>query len=221
MDPGPLPARRPRHQCGVTADLGGLAPAVVVIAEHDPLRDADLVVRLRYVASGGDGLGRSLRVTFPSQDQEWTLPVGAAWHNDFVPLRPDPGERAVQLFTILRNLSTRGGGTLVLTGSHHLVTRYTTDSGNAPHPGRVRQVLGEQLWLRDLWEPPASTTPEQRIHRYMANDTRIGDTDMRVVELTGRPGDAFVMHCDTLHAAAPNCHDEPRMMATITLTTSP
>ena len=155
-----------------------------------------------------------LLVTFPSPDQDWTLPAGAAWHNDFVPLRPDTGERAVQLFTILRHLPTRGGGTVVLTGSHHLVTRYTADSGNAPHPSRVRQVLGEQPWLRDLWEPPASSTAEQRIHRYMTDGTRIGDVDIRVVELTGRPGDAFVMHCDTFHAAAPNCHDGPRMMAT-------
>jgi ectoine hydroxylase-related dioxygenase (phytanoyl-CoA dioxygenase family) len=84
----------------------------------------------------------------------------------------------------------------------------------APHPSRVRQVLGEQPWLRELWEPPTSSTAEQRIHRFMTDGTRIGDVDMRVVELTGRPGDAFVMHCDTFHAAAPNCHDEPRMMAT-------
>jgi ectoine hydroxylase-related dioxygenase (phytanoyl-CoA dioxygenase family) len=48
----------------------------------------------------------------------------------------------------------------------------------------------------------------------MTDGIRIGDMDMRVVELTGRPGDAFLMHCDTFHAAAPNCHDEPRMMAT-------
>jgi hypothetical protein len=31
----------------------------------------------------------------------------------------------------------------------------------------------------------------------MTDGTRIGDVDMRVVELTGRPGNAFVMHCDT------------------------
>lgn len=40
-----------------------------------------------------------LLVTFPSGDQEWTLPAGAAWHNDFVPLRPGTGERAVQLMS--------------------------------------------------------------------------------------------------------------------------
>ncbi|GAA3923121.1 hypothetical protein Aau02nite_31810 [Amorphoplanes auranticolor] len=112
--------------------------------------------------------------TFPSPGRQWTLPDGAAWHNDFVPLQPGPALRAVQLFTILHDLPARGGGTLVVTGSHHLVTRYITGT----------------------------------------EGTRIDDVDLRVVELSGRPGDVFVMHCDTLHAAAPNSHEEPRMMAT-------
>jgi ectoine hydroxylase-related dioxygenase (phytanoyl-CoA dioxygenase family) len=50
--------------------------------------------------------------------------------------------------------------------------------------------------------------------RFMTDGTRIGDVELRVVELTGRAGDAFVMHCDTFHAAALNCYDEPRLMAT-------
>jgi ectoine hydroxylase-related dioxygenase (phytanoyl-CoA dioxygenase family) len=48
----------------------------------------------------------------------------------------------------------------------------------------------------------------------MTEGTRIDDVDLRVVELTGRAGDVFVMHCDTFHAAAPNRQEEPRMMAT-------
>jgi hypothetical protein len=60
-----------------------------------------------------------LLVTFPSRAAEWDLPRGGAWHNDFVPLRQDANVRAVQLFMILKDLPVRGGGTLVLTGSHH------------------------------------------------------------------------------------------------------
>ena len=33
--------------------------------------------------------------------------------------------------------------------------------------------------------------------------------------------DAFVMHCDTFHAAAPNRHGAPRLMATNILLRSP
>jgi len=155
-----------------------------------------------------------LLVTFPSVDGEWDLPRGGAWHNDFVPLGEDAGLRAIQLFVILKDLPARGGGTLVLTGSHHLITRYITDSGQAPHPRRLRQVLGEYPWLRDLWQPSQAPSAEQRILRFMTDGTRLGDVDLRVVELTGRAGDAFVMHCDTIHAPAPNGGAEPRLMAT-------
>jgi hypothetical protein len=105
-------------------------------------------------------------VTFPSGRHQWTLLTGGAWHNDFVPLRSGTGERAVQLFVILKDLPTQGGGTLVLAGSHRLVTRYIADTGNAPHPSRVRHALGEHSWLRDLWEPPQAATDEERIRRY-------------------------------------------------------
>jgi hypothetical protein len=158
--------------------------------------------------------GRPL-VTFPSRERPWTLPTGGAWHNDFVPLRPGVGQRAVQLFTILRDLPARGGGTLVLTGSHRLVTRYIAGTGDAPHPSRIRPALGDHPWLRDLWEPPEAAPADQRIQRYMTDGARIDGVDLRVVELTGQAGDAFVMHCDCLHAAATaNRHDQPRMMAT-------
>jgi ectoine hydroxylase-related dioxygenase (phytanoyl-CoA dioxygenase family) len=102
----------------------------------------------------------------------------------------------------------------VLTGSHQLITHYIADSGKAPHPRQLRRVLAEQPWLRDLWEPSRCTSAEQRIRRFMTDGTRIGDVELRVVELTGRAGDAFVMHCDTFHAVAPNCRHEPRLMAT-------
>jgi hypothetical protein len=155
-----------------------------------------------------------LLVTFPSGAAEWDLPRGGAWHNDFVPPRPEGGLRAVQLFVILTDLPARGGGTLVLTGSHHLIGRYLADSGAAPHPRQLRHVLGAHPWLRDLWQPSRCASAEQRIHRFMTDGTRIGGVDLRVVELTGRAGDAYVMHCDTFHAAAPNCRHEPRLMAT-------
>jgi hypothetical protein len=161
--------------------------------------------------------GRPL-IAFPAGRRPWTLPTGGAWHNDFVPLRTDDGERAVQIFVILNDLDAHGGGTLILTGSHRLITQYIADTGEAPHPRRVRHALSDHPWLRELWEPPQASTDEERIHRYMIAGTRIRDADLRIVELTGRAGDAFVMHCDTLHAVAPNTSDEPRMMATNIIT---
>jgi ectoine hydroxylase-related dioxygenase (phytanoyl-CoA dioxygenase family) len=105
-----------------------------------------------------------------------------------------------------------------LTGSHRLITQYIAETGEAPHPRRVRHALSDHPWLRELWEPPHASTDEERIRRYMIDGTRIRDADLRIVELTGRAGDAFVMHCDTLHAVAPNTSDKPRMMATNIIT---
>jgi hypothetical protein len=140
-----------------------------------------------------------LLVTYPSGQPEWTLPTGSAWHNDFIPLHPSTIDRAVQLFMILQDLPAGGGGTLVLTGSHRLVARYITESGNPPHPRHLRSAL-----------PPLTHLSTD----YMRDGVRVDDVDLRIVELTGQAGDAFVMHCDTFHAAAPNCGREPRIMAT-------
>jgi hypothetical protein len=191
-----------------TGPIAGLR-AITAAPEFRALGSASIVGALDDLLGAGRWepprrWGRLL-VTFPSAGP-WDLPTGSAWHNDFVPLRAGPGDRAVQLFTILKDLPPRGGGTLVLTGSHRLVARYIAETGEAPHPRRVRPALTA---LRDLWEPS-----EDRVRRYLAEGVRVDDVDLRVVELTGRAGDAFVMHCDTFHAAAPNRATSPRMMAT-------
>ena len=63
-----------------------------------------------------------------------------------------------------------------------------------------------------------TATAAERIGRFMTEGARVGGVDLRVVELTGKAGDAFVMHCDTFHAVAPNRGTVPRMMATAILT---
>jgi Phytanoyl-CoA dioxygenase (PhyH) len=201
-----------------TIDNPGGLRAITAAPEFKALGSAAIRTALDDLLGAGRWLpprrwGRLL-VTFPSVAAEWDLPRGAAWHNDFVPLRQDAGMRAVQLFMILKDLPARGGGTLVLTGSHQLIARYIAESGKPPHPRQLRHALGEHPWLRDLWQPSRYSSAEQRIRRFMTDGTRVDDVELRVVELTGPAGDAFVMHCDTFHAVAPNCHDEPRLMAT-------
>jgi hypothetical protein len=53
--------------------------------------------------------------------------------------------------------------------------------------------------------------PSTRMSRFSA-ETDIDGLPMRVVELTGEPGDIVVAHPLTVHCAAPNCGDYPRMM---------
>ncbi|MEI8411759.1 MULTISPECIES: phytanoyl-CoA dioxygenase family protein [unclassified Kribbella] len=153
-----------------------------------------------------------LLVTFPLREKtEWDVPL-SVWHNDFERFVERPGLRAVQLFVLLNDVRPRGGATLVLTGSHQLVATYADPAEDGPHPKRLRRELGgAHPWLRELWGRDGNG---DRIQRYMVDGFEVDGVPLRVVELAGRAGDVFLMHCDTFHTAAPNCLDQPRMMAT-------
>ena len=149
--------------------------------------------------------GRPL-VTFP-QDGPWELPA-RAWHFDCMPV--SAGQRPVQFFAFLSQVRPRGGGTLVLAGSHRLVAPYL-GLGEAFRLDRVRTSLASHPWLRGLWK---RGDEGDRIQRYMNDGTIIDGVPLRVVELTGEPGDIILMHSDCFHAVAPNRLTEPRMMVT-------
>jgi hypothetical protein len=92
-------------------------------------------------------------------------------------------------------------------------------AADGPHPKRLRRELGSaHPWLRDLW---SNDDTGDRIRRYMVDGTELDGVPLRVVELTGRSGDVYFMHCDTFHSAAPNCLDQPRMMATAMIRREP
>jgi ectoine hydroxylase-related dioxygenase (phytanoyl-CoA dioxygenase family) len=75
----------------------------------------------------------------------------------------------------------------------------------------LRTSLASHPWLRGLWKPGDGG---DRIQRYMNDGTIIDGVPLRVVELTGEPGDVILMHSDCFHAVAPNRLTEPRMMLT-------
>jgi hypothetical protein len=94
--------------------------------------------------------------------------------------------------------------------------------------GRVRDSLAAHPWLRGLWERGGNNGEDgsdggdggggsddaDRIQRYMNDGTVIDGVPLRVVELTGEPGDVILMRCDCFHVVAPNRLAEPRMMLT-------
>lgn len=105
----------------------------------------------------------------------------------------------------------RGGGTLVIAGSHRLTTPAGPQADNAPvRSGEVKAHLRTlRPWLNDLWNPGGDT---ERIYRYLAAGAVINGVHVRVEELTGEPGDAVIMHPRLLHVMAPNGLQTPRMM---------
>jgi ectoine hydroxylase-related dioxygenase (phytanoyl-CoA dioxygenase family) len=122
----------------------------------------------------------------------WSIPVG--WHVDIPRLASGrcPG---VQMFTILEEVAPCGGGTLVVAGSHLLLNR-----GRLIKQRELSKMLRREPSFQRLYD---GRSPEME-----------ANAALDLVELTGQPGDVYLMDLRTLHAGAPNAGDRPRVMAT-------
>jgi hypothetical protein len=149
-------------------------------------------------------------ITFPQRGSTWTVPA-AGWHLDGSP-RNGVAEREVRTFALLAPHLPGGGGTLVVAGSHRLVTALADEIA---HPSRstatavAKKALSTHPWFRELFD---SEHQPGRLDRLMNDGAVVSGVPVRVVEFTGGPGDLFVMHPWTLHAVSPNCGNAPRLM---------
>lgn len=149
-------------------------------------------------------------VTFPMPSRTWDVP-SSGWHFD----RPydavdRPGAPGVNVFVFVDEVRPRGAGTVVLAGSHRLVDKLAATTSGILHARELKSALrAEDPWLADLFR---STDQPDRIRRFMTEGARIAAVDLKVVELTGEPGEAILMDARTLHTVAPNCVSTPRMM---------
>ena len=149
--------------------------------------------------------GRPL-VTFPHPGTAWDVPT-SDWHLD----TQDLELTMLAIFAHLAPIRPRGGGTLVVTGSHRLTTPKGPQAAGAPVRSREVKAYLRTLhpWLHDLWNPHGDTG---RIHRYLTEGADIDGVHVRVEELTGEPGDAIIMNPRLLHVVALNSLDTPRLM---------
>lgn len=155
-------------------------------------------------------------MTFPQPDQTWDVP-SSAWHFDFTPLLDRPGLRAVQVFALLSDVRPQGGGTLVLSGSQQLVSRYVNRTKQEPKPALVRGDLGARHpWLAELWGRRSDETQQSgsRTGRLLGVPAMVDGVELCVTEITGTAGDVYVMNSDCFHAIAPNARTAARVMCT-------
>lgn len=134
----------------------------------------------------------------------WTVPTH--WHAD-IPRLASGRRPGVQAFVFLDTVEPRGGGTLVIAGSHRLL-----NEGRSIRVRDFRRLLCREAFFRELYaKAPDSVQDRARLLHRMAT---VDDVALEVVELTGAPGDAYFTDLRVLHTAAPNAADRPRMMAT-------
>ncbi|SIN66200.1 Phytanoyl-CoA dioxygenase (PhyH) [Parasphingorhabdus marina DSM 22363] len=158
-------------------------------------------------------LGESVTLMPPGQQILFTLPGASSWsvpHDVWHVDAPRSGKNispGLQLFAFLDDVEPTGGGTLAVAGSHHLLN----------HAGQLRSKefkrrLAREPYFRSLFNPDRDP-----IARLDETQGKIGDVNVRVMELTGRAGDAWFMDLRILHSPAPNAADSARMMLTCRL----
>jgi hypothetical protein len=195
-------------------------PGDLKAAKRDRLQATILTARVRGVLDDllGPGgwppprdWGRPL-VTFPRPGQ-WELPA-RQWHWD------NPGElhldRRNGLFVVsfIGSVGPRGGGTLILSGSPRLLIEQERRLTASERHGSIATLRDRfhrsHPWLMAL--TGLAPSPADRIAAFMDRETIVEDVPLRVVELTGEPGDMVFCHPVMVHCAAPNRGARPRFM---------
>ncbi|MDE0036856.1 MAG: phytanoyl-CoA dioxygenase family protein [Gammaproteobacteria bacterium] len=145
-------------------------------------------------------------ITMPNA-KEWTVPP-TIWHVD-LPRLPSNCLVGIQVFTFLGDVVPRGGGTLVVAGSHRLL-----NNGSRVRSKNVKKRLRRLPYFQDLMSKQSGDRERFLTEPGKAEDPDAGDVPLRVVELCGRPGDVYLTDMRLLHTLAPNATDEPRVMLT-------
>jgi hypothetical protein len=152
-------------------------------------------------------------LTFP-QPGPWTVPHHT-WHFD-VPGRGDPlRPPVVRMFGYVTDVVPRGGGTLVVEGSHELVRRMVLAAPD--HDAGSSADLRRKLAAAHPWFGALCREGGDRIRRFMTDGDVIDGVRVRVSELTASAGDVVVMQPWTMHNLSPNCASAPRFMVTTSI----
>lgn len=132
----------------------------------------------------------------------WSVPHDV-WHVD-VPRMGASGLPGLQVFTFLETVRPRGGGTLVVAGSHRL-----GNTSGVTRSKDLKRRLGRERYFRWLFDP-------RRKPIECLSDTvgKVDDVELNVVELSGQVGDVYFMDLRALHTPAPNASDTARIMLT-------
>lgn len=158
----------------------------------------------------------ALFLAFPCSPP-WRIPT-KGWHADAHYASPLLPVRSVKTFALFGDIAPRGGGTLMVSGSHRLVYKWFKEN---PFPSgarseQMRRLMRKQSYLRDLHSPGEDG---KRIDRFMQCVEDVDGIPLQVIEATGDAGDVILVHPLVMHVAAPNNSAEPRFMLSGGITT--
>ncbi len=139
----------------------------------------------------------------PPNSDTWTVSTG--WHAD-LPRLASGRRPGVQVFLFLDAVQPRGGGTLVIAGSHRLL-----NDGRLIKVKGFRSLLCREAFFRELYLEGAADVDRAHL---LGHTATVGNVELEVMELTGAAGDAYLLDPRVLHTGAPNATARPRIMAT-------
>ncbi len=158
-----------------------------------------------------------LLFTVPDKDTApWNI-TADMWHCDADPFQFIDGGKGLFTFNFLSEVKHEGGGTLIVGGSPNLLLRFYRTLSGRERRGKIllQRFFKSHPWFTYLTRQVGS--PDERIKRLMNQTTVIDGTPVRVVELTGKPGDAVLCHPVILHAGSQNRARVPRAMRAQTI----
>lgn len=132
----------------------------------------------------------------------WSVPA-SIWHLD-TPRIPSNKRPGVQMFTFLNSVEPQGGGTLVVAGSHRLLNEHQFIRSKD-----VKKRLAQKPFFCDLLSKKFADRDN-----LMSRMDSVEGIPVRVVEMTGQPGDVYLTDLRMLHTLSDNVLQVPRVMAT-------
>ena len=195
-------------------------PGDLKAAKRDPIQARILTGQVRGVLDDQLGTaawspprdwGRAI-VTFP-EPGAWEVPT-RLWHWDNLCDLHIDQPRALFVVSFIGPVAPRSGGTLILSGSPRLLIQQESRI-----PASQRGGSGASIWERFHRSHPwlmaltgQAPSPADRIAAFMDENTIVEGVPLRVVELTGEPGDMVFCHPVMVHCRAQNRGARPRFM---------
>lgn len=220
-----------RRGCGIRL----YGPVPHELAASEGFQDLLTKIHKEVDAAFGHGLksyrttNRTVFVNFPNYaGDSWTVPGN--WHTD-VPFDPsDPQPSVIYAFAFLDHCEPCGGGTMLLAGSSMRAQMPDMEStwGTKANVDETRSkalmetLSREDLWFASLFGPRPlynshdfrylcnKATAAERIQRFMKEGIVSAGIPMRVIELTGAPGDIVLWDPRCLHSQSNNVSSRPR-----------